>query len=441
MNFRMFLTKHYTILTVFCHTVVHAKTVSGVFSSLVAQVEFGQYLSSYCFHGEALVKFDLNTTGYTPAKLYLYISEDWRDVQDETDCANKLQKSRIIHEMNTTSGNFTVSHFNRPCKWHLLYADAHTCDEGLYSETANAPNVNHYNFIQYNITLLNPDSLGNPTEHFGDEETGLLRFYQLLTLAYFVLSCIFAPRLWQTLSKGGPMQLVIQLLSASICLQAIGSFLMMVHLIKYSYNGIGSPFKEVLSEFFDVLSQFAMLYMLLSLSLGWTLASAHCRYSHLKTISRRPASKVVAVLGILQGGLFMWEQFQDSYNRMFHAHRSNAGIALVILRILLAGLFAWNLHTTISAERSTLKREFYGSFTRMCMLWFLCYPAIVVTSWIFPECLHYKMVIMGVLLCQSAAGAFLYRLFLSRSLYWEVSALSSSLPLRFDRNFSIKIYS
>ena len=51
---------------------------------------------------------------------------------------------------------------------------------------------------------------------------------------------------------------------------------------------------------FDVLSQFAMLYMLLSLSLGWTLASAHCRYSHLKTISRKPASKVVAVLGVMQ---------------------------------------------------------------------------------------------------------------------------------------------
>ena len=67
----------------------------------------------------------------------------------------------------------------------------------------------------------------------------------------------------------------------------------------------------------------------------------------------------------LQGSLFMWEQFQDSYNRMFHAHRSNAGIALVVLRILLAGLFAWNLHSTISAERSTLKREFYGSFTRV----------------------------------------------------------------------------
>ena len=63
--------------------------------------------------------------------------------------------------------------------------------------------------------------------------SGLLRFYQLLTLAYFVLGCIFAPRLYETLSKGGPMQLVIQLLSVSTCLQALGSFIMMIHLQRY----------------------------------------------------------------------------------------------------------------------------------------------------------------------------------------------------------------
>ena len=59
---------------------------------------------------------------------------------------------------------------------------------------------------------------------------GLLKFYQLLTVVYFVVACAFAPRLHQTLSKGGPMQLVIQLLTVSVFLQAVGAFLMVVHL-------------------------------------------------------------------------------------------------------------------------------------------------------------------------------------------------------------------
>ena len=50
---------------------------------------------------------------------------------------------------------------------------------------------------------------------------------------------------------------------------------------------------------FDVLSQFAMLYMLLSLSLGWTLGTSY-RFTHLKMVSRKPAAKVVGGLGIIQ---------------------------------------------------------------------------------------------------------------------------------------------
>lgn len=54
---------------------------------------------------------------------------------------------------------------------------------------------------------------------------------------------------------------------------------------------------------------------------------------------------------------------------MYHAHRSYAGLALVVLRILLAALFAWNLNVTVSAERSALRREFYKSFTKVSICW------------------------------------------------------------------------
>ncbi|OPL20725.1 hypothetical protein AM593_02399, partial [Mytilus galloprovincialis] len=102
---------------------------------------------------------------------------------------------------------------------------------------------------------------------------------------------------------------------------------------------------------------------------------------------------------------------------MYHAHRSYAGLALVVLRILLAALFAWNLNVTVSAERSALRREFYKSFTKSCMLWFLCYPLIVVISWIFYEYLRYKLITMAVVMSQCGAVAMLYKLFLSRSLF------------------------
>ncbi|KAJ8310263.1 hypothetical protein KUTeg_012128 [Tegillarca granosa] len=387
----------YFILSQF-FIVVYTKTVTGTFSTTAARESWGQHITTFCFHGNALVNFTLNTTGDWNPTLYLYPNEDFRNIflLEDSDCLNKVDAAKISHELTTKNGNFTLDPSNRPKLWHLVFADRITCEDD--DATLNR----------------------------------LLRFYQLLTLAYFVLGCIFAPRLYESLRQDGPMQLVIKLITVSTGLQAMGGFIMMIHLQRYSKDGIGSPFVELLAELFDVLSQFAMLYMLLSLSFGWKFGTS---FSHLQVIRKKPAARIVGAV------LFVWEQIQDDDHRMYHAHRSYAGIALVLLRIMLAALFAWNLNVTVSSERSALRREFYKSFTKSCMLWFLCYPLIVVLSWLFSEYLRYKLITMGVVLCQCAAVAMLYRLFLSRSLYWEISALSSALPLRIDRSFSLKVYS
>lgn len=414
-----------------------AKTVSGTLSSKVSRSDWGQYVTTFCFHGNALINYTLDGEMGGAPQLLLFTKADLEDLEEE-DCQDKLSRASFTYELKNTTGNVSVNAQPTPHLYHVLYVDQSTC-LGPDSQGEGEGSTETQE-IQYTIQLLNPDSLGNPTEHFGDDETGLLRFYQLLTLAYFVLGCIFAPRLHETLSKGGPMQLVIVLLTISTCLQATGTFIMMIHLARYSKDGMGSSAIEFFAEFFDVLSQFAMLYMLLSLSLGWTLGTSY-RFAHLQMVSRKPAAKVVGTLGILQAVLFVWEQIQDSDHRMYHAHRSFAGVALVVLRILLAALFAWNLNVIVSSERSALRREFYKSFTKSCMLWFLCYPLLVVMSWIFYEYLRYKLITMGVVLCQCCAVAMLYKLFFSRSLYWEVSALSSTLPLRMDRTLGHKLYS
>ncbi|GAB1606536.1 integral membrane protein GPR180-like [Argonauta hians] len=426
----------FLLLHVFYYPSCESKTIKGVLNSGEAQRDSGQYLTAFSFHGEtAMISYALNETGATIPKLYLFLNEDWKEATLDTSCQSKFDKARIAYELTNKTGNLTVANFYYPKIWHIVYADAHTCDLTKPPSPIETPN-----YILYHIKLLNPDSLSAPTIHFSDEELGLLGFYQLLTLCYFVVGCVLWPRLWQTLSKGGPMQLVIQLLTTSTALQAFASFLMMVHLLRYAKDGFGFPFAELLAEFVDVVSQFTMLYMLLCLSLGWTLTSPY-KSSPIETIKKNPAAKFVGLLCVLQSLLYIWEQYLDKEHRMYYAHRTYAGIALVFVRIMLAGIFAWNLRATVNSERSALKREFYATFTKSCMLWFLCYPVLVISSWLLTEYLRYKVLTMGVVLCQSAAVIILYQLFMSRSLYWEVSALSSSLPLRIDKHFTLKIHS
>lgn len=95
----------------------------------------------------------------------------------------------------------------------------------------------------------------------------------------------------------------------------------------------------------------------------------------------------------------------------------------------------------------------YSNFlNRSCSLITLCLlvcnvvlphnvPIIVTAIKVSVTLLLFQFITMGVLICQSIAGVLLYRLFLSRSLYWEVSALSSSLPFRLNYQHGLKFYS
>ncbi|CAH1781321.1 unnamed protein product [Owenia fusiformis] len=421
-------------LTVLCLILeIEAKTTKGIFSTRMAQEEMGQYVSTFCFHGEtAIISYTLNSTGTTQGVLGLILDEDWHTVTPDTQCHTKLDLAKIKYELTDTGGNISMAQFADTKIWHIIYSDTYTCER-----TRSLNPLEKSSYIEFEIQMLNPDIEGEPTNHFSDEETGLLRFFQLLTLMYFILACIYTPSLQESLSKGGPMCQVLKLLIGALFLQAGGSLLIMLHLHRYSSDGYGLTFLQILSELLDVVSQFIMLYMVLSLTLGWTLGS----HKNVNPLKNQQASGIVGTLGILQGLLFLWEQNEDQEFRIYHAHRSTAGFLLLLVRITLAVLFSCNLYTTVTKERSTLKREFYASFSKSCLLWFLCYPVLVVSSWLLTAYLRYKFIVMGMVICQNVAILFLYRLFLSRSLYWEVSALSSSIPLKMDKNFGIRIYS
>lgn len=76
--------------------------------------------------------------------------------------------------------------------------------------------------------------------------------------------------------------------------------------------------------------------------------------------------------------------------------------------------------TTFTRYSTYLVTTLYRSTTECCDLLQHCFLIQVVT--------------VGVTIIQMAAMGLLSRLFLSRSLYWEVSTLSSTtLPLRLDR--------
>ncbi|GLD70584.1 integral membrane protein GPR180, partial [Lates japonicus] len=153
-----------------------------------------------------------------------------------------------------------------------------------------------------------------------------------------------------------------------------------------------------LAEFWDMVTQVSMLYMLLSLCMGWTLSRGRKPQSRPLQWEQSPASTAVAVGGVVtQGVLLLWEQYSESESEhhSYHAQQSLAGILLMALRVGLALLLASVLYQIISTERSTLKRDFYLSFAKGCFLWFLCHPVLFLMSVIFNEHQREKVVTIG----------------------------------------------
>uniref|UniRef100_A0A672PX69 G protein-coupled receptor 180 n=1 Tax=Sinocyclocheilus grahami TaxID=75366 RepID=A0A672PX69_SINGR len=255
-------------------------------------------------------------------------------------------------------------------------------------------------------------------------ESSLHSFYFILILAYFVASCIYIQPLWQALSKAGPMHTVLKVLSTALLLQGTSVLLNYIHTARYARDGVGTPLMGSLAELCDVVAQVQMLYLLLSLCVGWSLSRSRKSQSKPLQWDSSPTSTALALAAVIaQGALLIWEQLEESEHHSFHAPRSVPGCLLMALRVALALLLASVLYQIISAERSALKRDFYLSFAELCL-----------TSVSSGLCLALQVVTIGVILCQSISVVVLYRLFLSRSLYWEVSSLSSvTLPLTMSR--------
>ncbi|XP_036838525.1 integral membrane protein GPR180 [Oncorhynchus mykiss] len=414
-----------------CIPATFGKTVSGVFKSDAAREQNGQYITKFMYNvGRGLVVCRLENATLAMEKesrlLLFPETEDGFDI-DNLSCHDRLSKAQLSIRLSEEEHNQSIPHLHSPTAWMALYADRYTCGEGGI--------IPAHGDLTFTILLFNPDSAGNPLEHFSAEEGGLHSFYCLLILAYFVASCIYIQPLWMALRKGGPMQTVLKVLSTALALQGISALFNYIHLARYARDGVGIPIMGSLAEFCDMVSQVSMLYMLLSLCVGWTLSKNRKPQSRPLQWDSSPASKALAMGGVVtQGVLLLWEQYEETEHHSYHAQRSIAGLLLISLRIILALLLASVLYTIISTERSALKRDFYLSFAKGCFIWFLCHPVLVLLSVVFNEHQREKVVTIGVILCQAISVVILYQLFLSRSLYWEVSSLSSvSLPLTMSR--------
>ena len=93
------------------------------------------------------------------------------------------------------------------------------------------------------------------------------------------------------------------------------------------------------------------------MSLGWTLGSPTAH-----PVRNRQQLYTITAVALVHLLLVLCEQSYDENHYTYHIHESLPGLLLTLFRVGLAALFGYNLHKTISTERSALRKDFYHSF-------------------------------------------------------------------------------
>ncbi|XP_028400119.1 integral membrane protein GPR180-like [Dendronephthya gigantea] len=386
------------------------KTVKGVLSSQEARFNKGQYITSFCFYGDGFVRHD--TSQVPEGKLHFYSEKRWNTVKESASCQEKIAAAEFSFAMSNISGEHRFVPWEMIDYWHVLYADSSTCDNS----------VAFFDDINYTIQLMNKNKQGNSVDHFSYDHAGLLSFYKVITFIIFITGSLYGHRLWQTLCKGGPMHQVIKELSVGVIYQALATFFTLTNLLWFAQDGKEYTYLIFVAIVFQSLAEFKMLNMSVKVSFGWMLGSSK---NVMDSRLLRQIQLVVGTVAILEFVLTIW----------------NNVLLLSVCKCLVAGVVVFNIKGKLSEERSSLRKDFYTSVIKSCCLWFLALPCSSLLTLVLSSYHRLKINTFVQRSAEMVAVFLLYKLFLSRSLYWEVSSLSSAtLPLRLDKAFGKKNY-
>lgn len=217
----------------------------------------------------------------------------------------------------------------------------------------------------------------------------------------------------------GELHPVIHALGGATTLQWAALAFHAVHLWAYVKNGFGIDALDLLAEILFMMSQVVVATLLIAIAQGYTL-------KHSKTDELTFFKPIVAMVTVLHVVLVGFGKLQGEASEKYHENEGAVGWVLLAVRLLLLAWFTVGVQS--SREKGGLRLKFFlNRFQFVGSLYLLAYPAIFTVVQLFAPYLQHPIMQLGLFAMQSASAFWLAHLFLSRSMYFEMSELSASL--------------
>lgn len=215
----------------------------------------------------------------------------------------------------------------------------------------------------------------NDKSHVSKEQQGLKPMCWFTLFALIALIAVVS--YMYTKLKKDENDLAHQVMRTILVIMAVHSIsliLQLMHRGKYERDGEGSPFLANTALGFELVPPIMLVANFVCVAKGKYITTESIR-DELRTIV-----EICALYMVASAALLYWATTLQDPGAKLDYYETDAGIALIVLRMLTMLWFVSSLQKTFRREHLPYKRNFYIGFAVFGALWFLSYPVCVLVA-------------------------------------------------------------
>jgi len=253
---------------------------------------------------------------------------------------------------------------------------------------------------------------------FSDESRGSLPWHAVTLVSFAVLVLTCSSLGVNIARRSGSMHPVIWITLTALMSQFSAETFHVLHLARFSYNGVGFKFFEICTNVLSVVSEAVQIWLFLLLGSGYTLLQS--KMGELDVLVAVCAVVVLVHLMIVGFG-----KLRSDGSFRYH---DSEGILELLTLLLRAAMFVWfSVVSMATAQASDMQlRSFVQKLRVRGSIYFLLHPCLSVVTLLFDARLQFVLKSFGLMFVQTAANLWLASMVLTRGEYFRVSSLNTS---------------
>nr|CAD7602716.1 unnamed protein product [Timema genevievae] len=192
-----------------------------------------------------------------------------------------------------------------------------------------------------------------------------------LYLVFFLCYVVLVPlQLYAATRQKHP---VTRLFTASLLLEFLALCFILIHVLKFAFDGVGVGGMAVAGDILDILSRTTFMLLLLLLAKGWAVTRMELTYKPL-------VFSIWFLYGVVHILLYVWNMTEVDIVDDIDEYQTWPGWLIIVFRTLIMVWFLYELRNTMLYEHNTQKLNFFLHFGASALVWFIYLPIIALIA-------------------------------------------------------------